>query len=57
MRFQVKLTGDAWVELVADVEAEDEKEAVEKARLAGQWRITGDVREVSKAVTADSSGD
>ena len=57
MRYTVKLRGDAWVELQATVEAETEAEAVEKARLAGQWRITGDVREVSKAVTADSSGD
>jgi hypothetical protein len=48
--YTVKLAGDAWVELVATVYADDETEAVEKARMQGRWRIVGDVKIVTTEV-------
>lgn len=55
-RYQVKLAGDAWAELVATVEAEDENAAIDKARAAGDWRIVGDVKTVTSTVKPDMDG-
>lgn len=55
-RYQVKLAGDAWAELVATVEAEDEAAAIDKARTTGDWRIVGDVKTVTSTVKPDMDG-
>ena len=55
-RYNVKLQGDAWCELVASVEAEDENEAREKARQSGTWRIVGDVKPVTATAVLNVPG-
>lgn len=54
--YNVKLAGDAWVELVATVEAEDHIEAIRKARSEGTWQIVGDVKQVT-ALTKLNDGE
>lgn len=57
--YNVKLAGDAWAELVATVEAEDQDEAIRKARSEGTWQIVGDVKQVTALAKLDDreSGD
>lgn len=57
--YNVKLSGDAWAELIATVEAEDESAAIDKARTTGDWRIVGDVKPVTSTAKPDEgkSGD
>jgi hypothetical protein len=49
--YHVTMHGNAWVQLTATVEAEDEKDAIDAALNAAKWQIFGDVERTGCTVT------